>query len=163
MTDTLKKKLFEMEKRAMNFAQIAYQSDNYVSTILTKSNYEQSKYSRIFRTYYFEFQKNEMDRLNEYKRENNFRFRSPDQMNKDESGRFYLSSLSKHLKILSYDEIMNAIQIDGFSRLGLKSDVISSFEVGHKTSRLYAGYKNILDPESLVFILLIGEVIGIVN
>lgn len=161
MTENICKNICKMEKRAMNFAKIAYRENSSESSILSKVLYNKSFLSRVFRFYYVEFEKGEESKLEEYKRQNRFTNRSLDTREMDETGRFYLSSVTSRLKILSYDEIIRAIQYDGYSRLDIKEEKISKYSIGKKISRLYIGYKDTQNPDTIVYLLFIGEVIDI--
>lgn len=163
MTDQIKQNLFKMEQRAMNFAKMAYRQNPEESTILTKVYYNKSFLSRVFHFSYKEFMKGEENKLQKYKKKYSFSNRSLETRKMDETGRFYLSSVSTKLKILSYDEIIHAIQYDGYSRLDITEEKCSDYHVGKKISRLYIGYKDLSDPDSVVYILFIGEVVDILH
>ena len=163
MTDQIKKNLFKMEQRAMNFAKIAYRQNEEESTLLTKVYYNKSFLSRVFHFSYIEFMKGEEGKMQKYMKDNKFKNRSLEKKQMDKTGIFYLSSVSTELKQLSYHEIIRAIQYDGYSRLDITEDKCSHYHVGKKISRLYIGYKDMNDPDSIVYILFIGEVFDIIH
>jgi hypothetical protein len=164
MKEKTQKCLYEMEKRAIQLAKIAYEHEERTGEcyMTNEKNYMHCHFSRIFHFYTQEFVKGEENQLKELIRKNKFKIQI-EKKRKDESGKFYLSSTSGPLKVLTCDEIKHALNYNPYGRLDITEEDCKNYPIGKKKARLYIGYRNKEDPNSVVYFLLVGEVISILS